>query len=222
MKAVVFFLIGFFVLFSSSSFSQKDSLSFLALGDSYTVGTSELYEYSWPVVLKQLLLKKEIYVKEPQIIAGAGWTSDKLIEVLKSRTLTNDYDIVSLMIGVNNQYRNQNFSAFKNDFVELLNQSIVLAKNDVSKVLVLSIPDWSLTPFARFKDKEKNAKEIKAYNKMLKNETKKREVLFIDITKISQQVLFDKSLLAKDSLHPSRKMHKAWARKISKELNKKY
>ena len=206
--------------FSKMSFSQKDSLAFLALGDSYTIGTSEVYRNCWPVQLKEKLSKKKVLLKEPKIIAGAGWTTKKLLEQIDLEKPPATYDFVSLLIGVNNQYRNQSIKDFQSDFLLLLDKSIALAQNDKSKVFILSIPDWSITPFARFKDKTKISKEIKAYNEIIENEAKKREVLFIDITKSSREALFDHSLIAKDSLHPSRKMYKAWVKKITKKLDK--
>ncbi|MFK7813497.1 MAG: SGNH/GDSL hydrolase family protein [Maribacter sp.] len=208
------------MIFSALAFSQKNSLSFLALGDSYTAGTSEVYKFCWPLQLKEKLGKKKVLLKEPKIIAGAGWTTTKLIEELDTENLPPTYDLVSLLIGVNNQYRNQSITEFQKDFTTLLNRSIALAKNDASNVFVLSIPDWSVTPFAKSKDREKIAKEIKAYNTIIEKETKKRAILYIDITKSSKEAFFDNSLIAKDSLHPSRKMYKVWVKKISKKLEK--
>ncbi|MFS4456339.1 SGNH/GDSL hydrolase family protein [Maribacter sp. 2304DJ31-5] len=210
------------LVFSCSTFSQKDSLLFLALGDSYTIGTSESYPSCWPVQLQKILHKKGIHFKTPKIIAGAGWTSKKLLEELSLEAPTDSYHMISLLIGVNNQYRNQGISAFKKDFSTLLKKSIVLAKNNTSGVFVLSIPDWSVMPFARYKDKEKIVGELKEYNAIVKREAEKHNVLFIDITKLSRKALFDTSLIARDSLHPSRKMYKAWTRKISKELLKNF
>jgi len=209
------------MMLSAPSFSQRDSLAFLALGDSYTVGTSESYQYSWPVQLKERLAKKEMLLKEPKIIAGAGWTSKKLLEQLARENLSPNYDLVSLLIGVNNQYRNQPISEFQNDLRLLLDKSIALAKNKSSNVFIVSIPDWSVTPFAKLKDKEKIAKEIKAYNSIIVEEAQKHQVLFVDIVKSSREAQFNNSLIAKDSLHPSRKMYKTWVQKISKQLRKK-
>lgn len=214
-------LLGILIILSSPSYSQKDGLSFLALGDSYTVGTSEIYKHCWPVQLKEKLAKKNVFLNEPQIIAGAGWTTKKLLEQLNVEELSQSYDLVSLLIGVNNQYRNQNINDFQKDFSVLLDMSISLAQNDASKVFVLSIPDWSVTPFSKFKNQKKIATEIRAYNSIIEKEAAKRQVLFIDITKSSKEALFDNSLIAKDSLHPSRKMYKVWAKKISKKLDKR-
>ncbi|MEP3211546.1 MAG: SGNH/GDSL hydrolase family protein [Maribacter sp.] len=208
------------MLVATAAFAQKDSLSFLALGDSYTVGTSEIYRYCWPVQLKERLAKKKVLLNNPKIIAGAGWTTKKLLEQLAIEKPAPTYDLVSLLIGVNNQYRNQSVTDFQEDFIVLLNKSIALAKNDKSRVFVLSIPDWSVTPFARSKNRAKIVQELKAYNAVIKKETEERKMLFIDITKASREALFDHNLIAKDSLHPSRKMYKVWVKKISKKLDK--
>lgn len=208
------------MLGTTLAFAQKDSLSFLALGDSYTIGTSEIYHYCWPVQLQERLAKKKVLLKNPKIIAGAGWTTKKLLEQLSIEKPAPNYDLVSLLIGVNNQYRNQSVSDFQEDFIVLLNKSVNLAKNDNARVFVLSIPDWSVTPFARSRNRAKIAQELKAYNAVIKKETEKRKILFIDITKSSREALFDNYLIAKDSLHPSRKMYKVWVKKISKKLDK--
>jgi len=223
MKKLIFnfILLGGILLFGIQCYSQKDSLTFLALGDSYTVGTSESYNNSWPLQLKEKLAKKKILLKEPKIIAGAGWTTAKLLEQLETKNPAPTYDLVSLQIGVNNQYRNQSITLFENDFSKLLSTSIALAKNDKSRVFVLSIPDWGVTPFAKFKNKEKIANEIKAYNAIIEKEAEKQQVFFIDITKSSKEALFDNALIAQDSLHPSKKMYRVWVKKISKKLEKK-
>ncbi len=198
--------------------AQKDSLSLLALGDSYTIGTSELYQHCWPVQLRKKLNKKDNSIKKPKIIAGAGWTSEKLIKEINKEQLSPNYDLVFLLIGVNNQYRNLDILQFREDFIWLLDKSITLAKNDTTKVIVLSIPDWSVTPFARFKDKSKIAKDIGAYNTIIEAEALKRKLHFINITKLSRKAKYNKSLLANDSLHPSKRMYKEWVSKISKVL----
>jgi len=215
-------LLLIFLFYGLNSLGQKDSLTFLALGDSYTVGTSEIYQNSWPVQLKKKLQNKKILLKKPQIIAGAGWTTEKLLEQLELKKLSPSFNLVSLQIGVNNQYRNQKMSRFQNEFSLLLEKSVALANNDTSRVFVLSIPDWGITPFARLKDNVKISKEIKAYNAIIKKKSEERGVLYIDVTKSSREALYDNSLIAKDSLHPSRKMYKSWVRKIVKELNKNF
>ena len=216
------FLLTLIVFWSTDVFSQRDSLSFLTLGDSYTVGTSELPQHSWPEQFVQLMGKKGISLKSPTILAGEGWTTDKLLSEIESATLEAEYDLVSLLIGVNNQYRGLDIVQFKDQFNILLQKSISLAGNDTSRVFVLSIPDWSVTPFARFKNKDKIRQELFRYNAILEETAEKSGVLFIDITKSSQQAAWNKALIASDSLHPSAKMYKDWVKKIQKKVLKQW
>ena len=174
------------VLCIATSYCQNDSISFLALGDSYTIGTAESLKNNWPNQLTAMLSKKYRPTKV-KILANAGWTTEKLLFEIEQAHLKSNFDLVSLLIGVNNQYRGMKFESFKKDFGALLEKSIELAKNDSTNVFVLSIPDWSATPFARFKDKIKIEKELKAYNSFIKKETKKRGILFINITQISKK-----------------------------------
>ncbi len=203
-----------------SSHGQKDSISFLALGDSYTIGTGESKINSWPFQLVYQLRKKKIDIETPKVIAKAGWTTTNLLDAIRAEKPKTNYELVGLLIGVNNQYQNLDVEIFKNEFKILLDQSISLAKDNPEHVFVLSIPDWSVTPFARFNDKKKIVKELGKYNSHIKNETEKRGILFIDITKISQNALLNPSLIVSDSLHPSKKMYRLWAKKISKKLYK--
>ena len=209
------------ILFCSSLMAQRDSLTFLALGDSYTVGTSELVQNSWPEQLVKEFAKKKIAIESPEIIAGAGWTTEKLISEIERNKPDSKYDLVSLLIGVNNQYRGMNFEVFKKDFPKLLETAVMLARNNPSNVFVLSIPDWGVMPFAKFKDRTKISTEISMYNSFIKEETEKRNILYFDITKNSKNALFNKALIASDSLHPSKKMYRSWVSKIKKKLVKK-
>lgn len=216
------YILVFLLFFSVDTFPQQDSLSFLALGDSYTVGTSELPINSWPLQFAQLMDKKGVPLKPPTILAGAGWTTNDLLSEINTSNLETEYDLVSLLIGVNNQYRGLDINQFKDQFKELLDKSVKLAGNNTSRVFVLSIPDWGVTPFARFKDKDKIRRELTTYNAIIEVETEKRGILFIEITKSSQQALWNKSLIASDSLHPSAKMYKDWAKKIQKKVLKQF
>ncbi|MBD0851193.1 SGNH/GDSL hydrolase family protein [Maribacter arenosus] len=216
------YILVFLLFFSVDTFPQQDSLSFLALGDSYTAGTSELTINSWPLQFAQLMDKKGVPLKPPTILAGAGWTTDDLLSEINTSNLETEYDLVSLLIGVNNQYRGLDIDQFKDQFKELLDKSVKLAGNNTSRVFVLSIPDWGVTPFARFKDKDKIRRELTTYNAIIEVETEKRGILFIEITKLSQQALWNKSLIASDSLHPSAKMYKDWAKKIQKKVLKQF
>ena len=210
-------LTSILVLNTWFSFAQ-DSVAFLALGDSYTAGTSVQRVHSWPFQLVQVLNKKNIPTNSPTVVAQPGWTTTDLIQNIASKNLDSSYDLVSLLIGVNNQYKGKPLELFKKEFPELLGISIKLAKNNPKNVVVLSIPDWSVTPFARFKDKKKITAELKIYNEIIENECKFYGVNFIEITKASRNALVNPTLIASDSLHPSKKMYKAWAKKISKQI----
>ncbi|RDY57611.1 SGNH/GDSL hydrolase family protein [Flagellimonas nanhaiensis] len=195
----------------------QDSIAFLALGDSYTAGTSVQKTHSWPFQLVQILNKRKVPTNSPTIVAQPGWTTTDLMQNLAPK-LNPSYDLVSLLIGVNNQYKGKSLDLFKKEFPELLDISIKLAKNNPKNVVVLSIPDWSVTPFARFKDKKKIVAELKTYNEIIETECKLRGVNFVEITKMSRSALVNPALIASDSLHPSKKMYKVWAKKVSKQV----
>lgn len=203
-----------------TSIGQNESISFLALGDSYTAATSESTTNSWPEQLVKILKKKGTSVNTPEILAKAGWTSTDLLKTIESQQLAPSYGLVSLLIGVNNQYKGKDINIFKEEFPKLLDTSIALAQNNPKNVFVLSIPDWSVTPFARLRDKKKIVKELNNYNTIIEEEAKKRNVMFIEITQSSRNAAVNPSLIASDSLHPSKKMYKIWAKKISKKLFK--
>ncbi|WP_431128497.1 SGNH/GDSL hydrolase family protein [Flagellimonas flava] len=198
--------------------AQNDSIAFLALGDSYTEGTSELSINSWPFQLSAQLRKKKIPLKDPKVIARVGWTTSDLLQAIASENPKPNYDLVSLCIGVNNQFRGQSFENFQQEFSILLEKSISLAQGNPKNVIVLSIPDYSVTPYARFKDTSRIAKELEAYNNYIEKEAATKKVSFIEITKISRNARVNPYLLTQDSLHPSKKMYKAWVKKISKEF----
>lgn len=199
----------FFVLlalgYSLCCTAQNDSIAFLALGDSYTEGTSELRINSWPFQLSAVLRKKKIPLKDPKVIARVGWTTSDLLQAIASENPKPNYDLVSLCIGVNNQFRGQSFEKFQQEFSILLEKSISLAQGNPKNVIVLSIPDYSVTPYARFKDTSRIAKELETYNSYIKKEADAHKTQFIEITKISRNARVNPYLLTQDSLHPSKK-----------------
>ena len=198
----------------SDSMFTEEPLTYLALGDSYTIGESVAENERWPVQLADSLNKIGINLSSTKIIAKTGWTTDELAGAIRDSNITQCYDIVSLLIGVNNQYRGRDAENFRGEFVGLLEQAIEFACNDTSRVLVVSIPDWGVTPFADGRDKDKIALEIDHYNSVKKEETLKRNVLYIDITDISREAENDPTLLAPDGLHPSGKMYSRWISRI--------
>jgi lysophospholipase L1-like esterase len=183
--------------------------TFLALGDSYTIGESVDEKDRWSMQLIDLLKNNFNFTKH-DIVARTGWTTSELAQAIEARKLTEQYDVVSLLIGVNNQYRGQSVDTYRVEFKQLLNMSIKFAKNDAKRVIVLSIPDWGKSPFAKGQDAQKIASEIDTFNNIAKDECKKANVVFVDITEITRKNT-DTSMFAIDGLHYSGKMHRLWA-----------
>lgn len=190
-----------------------NKLNYLALGDSYTIGESVSDNGRFPVQLVTSLQKNNISVNSPEIIATTGWTTDELASAIKKKesSLLPKYDLVSLLIGVNNQYRGRDAEEYRTQFKDLLKTAIVFAGGVKQRVFVVSIPDWGVTPFAEGRDRKKIGEEIDLYNKINKEESLKEGIAYIDITSESRNAATDKSLVAGDGLHPSEKMYKEWA-----------
>jgi lysophospholipase L1-like esterase len=184
-------------------------LKYLALGDSYTIGESVSIAERWPVILAKDLSNAGKPVKNPDIIALTGWTTRDLLDALDNHKPSSQYDMVSLLIGVNNQYRGRDIEEYRKEFRELLLKSISYATGDASKVFVLSIPDWGVTPYGT-SNREKIGAEINSFNKVAKEECDREKVVFINITDISRKALNDPAMLASDKLHFSGKMHQLW------------
>jgi lysophospholipase L1-like esterase len=185
-------------------------IKYLALGDSYTIGESVSENERWSVQLADML-NQNGYPTDVTIIAKTGWTTDELWKGIQATEINHPYDMVSLLIGVNNQYRGRDINEYREQFIFLLNKAIEYAGGDPNRVIVLSIPDWGVTPFANGRDIEQIAKEIDSFNAVNKEETEKANAYYIDITPISRAALNDSSLIAPDGLHPSGKMYAMWA-----------
>lgn len=186
-------------------------VSFLSLGDSYTIGESVPEADRWSVQLAALLRKEGIAVAPPDIIARTGWTTADLMDGIKEARKKKDYKLVSLLIGVNNQYRGQGIERYRTEFRGLLETSIEYANGRKQRVFVLSTPDWGVSPFGAKGDRAKVAREIDAFNVVAKEECDKAGILYIDITPISRSGLGDPSMFASDGLHFSGKMYGLWA-----------
>lgn len=184
---------------------------YLALGDSYTIGESVREEDRFPNQLAALLAD-EGYVVEVTIIARTGWTTDELWQGIQARTLTPPYDLVSLLIGVNNQYRGYDIDEYRQGFKFLLGKAVEYAGGDVKRVIVFSIPDWGVTPFAADRDANRIAEEIDAFNRVNLEETKKAGAHYVDVTPVSRRAGKESNLIAGDGLHPSGEMYAEWAR----------
>lgn len=190
--------------------STDRSLRYLALGDSYTIGTAIDSAGRWPVQLTDSLSALGYNVTETRIIATNGWTTDELHAGIAEENPATHYDLVSLLIGVNNQYRSYDIENYQIEFRELLMHAVDYAGSDTSSVFVLSIPDYGITPFAKERDPERISLEIDQYNKIAKDICAEYGIPFVDITPISRLAAQDGLLLASDSLHPSAFMYSSW------------
>ena len=192
------------------------SLSYLALGDSYTIGESVSPDRRWPVQLADTLRSLGYPVARPEIVAVTGWTTDELLTGIEEESLNEPYELVSLLIGVNNQYRGYDIDRYRTEFTELLNRSIRFAGGRSDHVLVLSIPDYGVTPFAedRGLDPSRIASELDRYNRINRKISGEMGVLYVDIAPLSRQAGEDDALLADDGLHPSGTMYGTWVKQI--------
>jgi len=194
---------------------KESTFSYLALGDSYTIGESVSIDNRYPNQLVNRLSKVGFITDSATIIAKTGWTTDELKAGIVERNIEgNTYDLVTLLIGVNNQYRGRNTENFRKEFIDLLKQAIAFAGGNPEKVIVISIPDWGVTPFAADRDAQQIAIEIDAYNAIKKEEAEALNVAFVDITPISRNAKNRPKLVAKDGLHPSDTMYKEWVNKV--------
>jgi lysophospholipase L1-like esterase len=209
------------IAISSMSPSQHDQYKrYLALGDSYTIGESIPATERYPVQAVKMLADVGMHFREPQIIATTGWTTADLLSAVNKTKFTGHYDLVSLLIGVNNQYQGKSKSEYEKEFTELLQRSIQLAGNRSDHVLVLSIPDYSITPFARNSDTALIASEIDAFNLINKKISSQYHAQYINITEESRKALHDPSLIADDGLHFSGKEYEIWAGMMMKVIKK--
>lgn len=200
--------------------AQK-SYTYLALGDSYTIGESLPSEDNFPFQTAGMLRLKGLKIAEPNIIAKTGWTTDELIEAIKKRQINNQFDFVSLLIGVNNQYRGRDLATYRQEFEQLLQVAIQYAGQKKQNVFVLSIPDWGATPFAEGRDRKKITREIDQFNSINKEISNLYKVNYIDITDGTRDAKSDLTLVAEDKLHPSKKEYAKWAKKLSDVIYEK-
>ncbi len=193
-------------------------LRFLALGDSYTIGESVDPADRWPVQFAGLLRVRSIDIAEPEIIATTGWTTDELAAAITEQDPQGTYDLVSLLIGVNNQYRGRPLEEYRQQFRDLLGTTIELAGGSAERVLVLSIPDWGVTPFASDRDQPLIAAEIDAFNAANREAAEAAGAHYIDITPISREAATNPALIAEDGLHPSGEMYRCWAESVAEQV----
>ena len=184
--------------------------TFLALGDSYTIGDGVDASERWPVQLAERLRQDGIDMADPDIIAQTGWTTNELRDTIWDSGNQKTYDLASLLIGVNNQYRSRSLNRYRTDFQQLLRTSIAFANGNSGRVFVLSIPDWGVSPFARRRNRAKIAAQIDAFNAVAQDECRKASITYVNITPLSRQTT-DDSQFAHDGLHYSGKQMRLWA-----------
>ncbi len=211
-------LLALALLFSTNTIMAQ--ITYLALGDSYTIGESVEISERWPVQLAKRLNDQGIEIAEPKIIATTGWRTDDLQKGIKEdKELLETYDLVSLLIGVNNQYQGKPISQYKKEFEELINTAIKFAENNPKRVFVVSIPDYGKTPFGAAKE-EQIAKELDEYNRIAKHIALSYGIPFFNITPISRKAKERPELVAKDKLHPSGKMYSEWVALFANDVAK--
>ncbi|WP_184624520.1 SGNH/GDSL hydrolase family protein [Pedobacter cryoconitis] len=195
---------------------KTKQLTYLALGDSYTIGEAVSQDQSFPYQLSAGLSKQGLNVAVPEIIAKTGWTTDELQAAIKAEGLSAKFDFVTLLIGVNNQYRGYPIDTYRTEFRELLQTAISFAGGDKTHVFVVSIPDWGATPFGKQSGRDLGAtsSEIDAFNAVGKEEALDAGASFTDITPGSRDASANPLLVASDGLHPSGNMYKNWANNL--------
>lgn len=217
-------LFALLALLLTTSFMTEKKYTLLCLGDSYTIGEAVEEHERFPMQAVELLKRDNIVFAQPEIIAKTGWTTDELAAAIKERNLKGKYDFVTLMIGVNNQYRGRDLENYRSEFRELLNTAIDYANGNRNHVFVISIPDWGVTPFGNNdpRGEKKIGEEIDRFNAINKEEALKAKAHYIDITPGSRLAKTNATLIAGDGLHPSGEMYKDWAAKLTGELIKQF
>ena len=187
----------------SENLFQKNGLRFLALGDSYTIGESVSENERWPNQLSDSLSTKGFEFEEVNIIATTGWTTAELQAGILKANPDSSYDMVSLLIGVNNQYRGYDVNIYRTEFKELLEKAIVLANGDTKKVFVVSIPNYGVTPFGESLGEDRIREELLYYDAIADSIAQTVGIPFVNITPISEDATTNPGLIAGDQLHPS-------------------
>jgi lysophospholipase L1-like esterase len=189
------------------------AIRYLALGDSYTIGESVPRADRWPNQLAALLEAEGIQT-DVTIIARTGWTVDELWEGIQVNPPIGPYELVTLLIGVNDQYRDYPSDGYREDFRFILGKAVEYAGGNADKVIVLSIPDWGITPFGATRDTQRISQQIDEFNAINLEETKNAGAHYVDVTEISRMAKDDLDLITGDRLHPSGKMYAMWVEKV--------
>ena len=209
-------------MLTMSSIEAQSSYKYLALGDSYTIGEDVDYDHIFPKLLCDHLASTKLKTHasiSSKIIATTGWTTKNLMDAMDTQlNESSAYDLVTLLIGVNNQYQKKPIEQYTKEFEILLQRAIKLAQGKVQNVIVVSIPDYGVTPFAAQKNPELIGTELDQYNAINKSIAQQYNVPYVDITPISRTAKNNASLIANDKLHPSGKMYQLWVNEIIKKI----
>ncbi len=209
--ALLFITVGAYYYFKP----MPHKLSYLALGDSYTVGAHLMYDENYPKQVVTYLRAHGLDVGEPVFIAHAGWTSDDLCKGVRRKNLQDTFTFVTLLIGANNQFRGLGHAIYRQQFSELLSKAITFVNGHTERVFVLAMPDWSASPFANGKDRDKISAEVAAYNTIIKEMTQGNKCHFVDISGILRERATDASYFLGDFVHPSAKGYTLWAERLA-------
>jgi lysophospholipase L1-like esterase len=189
-------------------------LSYLALGDSYTIGEGVDERERWPVQMAKSLRERGTALSDPRIIAKTGWTTDELLEAIDASDLAPEWDLVTLLAGVNDQYRGYGAERYRQSFSRLLNRAAGFAKLS-KRLVVLSIPDWGVTPFAASRERrDLIGVEIDNFNRIAADLATGAGAAFVDITPLTRLAATDTALLVSDGLHPSGIMYRMWVERV--------
>ena len=186
---------------------------FLALGDSYTIGEGVLPTERWPMQLSVLLEKEGIQLGEPLYVAKTGWTTGNLLSYLRTVSMPSDYDLVTLQIGVNNQYQNRSLEEFRSELRSLISIATGLASKSAKNVMLLTIPDWGLTPYATGRNTTTITSQINKFNAVILEEGQKASVVVVNVNDLSKMVTSNPGFVAPDGLHYSGAMYGLWAQR---------
>lgn len=230
MKILFPFLLSFFILSCNNNGSTGENLSetqtgssavsYLALGDSYTIGESVSPSMRWPVLLVDSLRKRGYEIQDPRIIATTGWTTGDLLAAMDSQLGQEKYELVSVLIGVNNQYQGKSIDAYEADLHRIFTQAIEISEKGKEGVFAVSIPDYGVTPFGA-QNSEEIGREIDEFNAVFREVAEEYELDFYDITPISRRAENEPELIAEDGLHPSGRMYALWVAEFVDEVAEK-
>ncbi len=202
-----------------TTYSQTDENSYLALGDSYTIGEQVDLKQSWPHQLSDYLNQQGFNLKSPKIIAVTGWRTDELLNAIESENIkANSYDMISLLIGVNNQYQNKPIAQYESEFEILLQKAIEFSKHDAQSVFVVGIPDYSESPYAKNKELTGISEKLTKYNAIAEKICKQYDVPFYGIQDMSKPLHKSDKMLAEDDLHPSALQYEKWIETFQDEV----